>query len=70
MSNGDLLELIRTMEKEHNDSGRAPSHVLFRDLVGRAAVDEGTLRKQLNALYRQKLIQVGDTINDKYIHAK
>lgn len=70
MSNEELLSLIRSMEKEREDSCRAPSHILYRDLVVRVALDDCTIRKQLNALYKQKKIQVGDTINDKYIHAK
>lgn len=70
MSNEELLTLIRTMEKEREEARRAPSHILYRELVGRAHTDETTLRKQLNSLYAQKLIHVGPTLNDKYIHAK
>lgn len=70
MSEQELLTLIKTMEKEREEAHRAPSYILYRELVGRADTDEQTLRKQLNSLYSQNLIHVGDTLNDKYIHAK
>lgn len=65
-----VLDTIKAMEKEREDAHRVPSHILYRPLVGRVQCDEATLRKALNSLFAQKLIVVGDTLNDKYIHAK
>ena len=65
-----VLDTIKNMEKEREEAHRTPSHILYRALAGRVRCDEATLRKALNSLFAQNLIVVGDTLNDKYIHAK
>lgn len=65
-----VLDTIKAMEKEREDAHRVPSHILYRHLVGKVGCGEATLLKALNSLFAQNLIAIGDTLNDKYIHAK
>lgn len=65
-----VYDTIKTMEKEREEAHRAPSVILYRDLLGRLECKEKVLKDTLNLLFTQRLIRVGATINDKYITTK
>jgi hypothetical protein len=60
----DVLEIIRQMQKDKQDRNIEPSHVLYIDLQHR--VNE-ILGEELNRLYREGIIEVNTTLNDKAI---
>ena len=50
-----------------------PNHALFRDVFDRATIEgiaADEIRKGLNELYLAGEIEVGDTLNDKWIKIK
>lgn len=70
MSDSDLYRLISSMEREREEAGTVPSHVLFTRLCNAAGMPQRELSLALNRLYVAGLILAGDTINDKYITTK
>lgn len=65
----DILQTLESMVLERVNSGRAPYHVLRMDLAKATAGKhaQADVDKALNALYRERKIKVGNTINDKFI---
>jgi hypothetical protein len=55
-----LLKELANMQKEREAQNITPTHLLYVDVKNR-------LNSALNALYEEKKIKVGKTINDKYI---
>lgn len=63
-----VLQAIAAHIGERGKAGRAPVHILYGEL--RASLPDMTdrqLRDTLNALWREKAIGTGRTINDTYI---
>lgn len=63
----DLLELIKQMEEERIEAKITPSHITYTSLLNRSGMKREELSSELNKLYKDGAIEVGKTINDKYI---
>ena len=68
-----ILKIINQISSEKKASNIEPTHALFKDVFDRAtikgiAADE--IRNGLNELFINGEIEVGDTLNDKYIKIK
>ena len=68
-----ILKIINQISSEKKARNIDPTHALFKDVFDRAtiagiAADE--IRKGLNEIYLAGEIEVGRTINDKYIKIK
>lgn len=64
-----LLGLIKQMEEERRQAKRVPSHILFTYLLSRSEMTRKELSIELNRLFREGKIEVGHTINDRWIKA-
>lgn len=71
-----ILETIATIEKEKRQANREPTHVLetkdhlLQRVNHTCPVDITTLRATLRELAIYGHIEMGETINDKYIRTK
>ena len=68
-----IEDIINRIEQAKIANSIFPFHALLQDLISdgqRRGVSNKQTREDLNNLYRQGKITVGDTINDKYIHLK
>ena len=66
MLKNTILKVIADKKKRNIE----PAHALFRDVFDRAKVEGITsdeIRKGLNELFINGEIEVGDTLNDKWI---
>jgi DNA-directed RNA polymerase delta subunit len=63
----ELTEIIINIENEKKGRNIFPFHALFREVVKESGLETKEVRRQLNILYKQGKIKVGETINDKYI---
>ena len=62
-----VLDAIRSITKAKEAQGIAPTYTLKKELDRKLAE---TLSNCLTELYKEGLINVGETINDKYIEMK
>lgn len=60
----DIYELIKKAKADKQERGGAPSYVVLSELQS-IVLEE--LRKELNSLYSQGKIRVGETLNSKYV---
>ena len=68
-----LKNIILKIIAEKKARNIEPAHALFRDVFDRAKIEGITsdeIRKGLNELFINGEIEVGDTLNDKYIKIK
>ena len=68
-----LKNIILEIIAEKKASNIEPTHALFKDVFDRATIEgmaADEIRKGLNELYINGDIEVGRTINDKYIKIK
>ena len=64
-----ILEIIADKKQRNIE----PSHALFKEVFDRATIEgiaANEIRNGLNELYLAGEIEVGDTLNDKYIKIK
>ena len=65
-----ILKIINQISSEKKARNIEPTHALFKEVFDRATI-EGTaaeeIRKGLNELFINGEIEVGDTLNDKWI---
>jgi len=61
-----ILEIISQIEEDKKARKVFPTHSLFREII-KIYGDEKFARNELNRLYKEGKIKVGDTINDKYV---
>ena len=69
MLKNTILEIIADKKKRNIE----PSHALFKEVFDRATIEgiaADDIRNGLNKLYLAGEIEVGRTINDKYIKIK
>ena len=65
-----LKNIILEITAEKKASNIEPTHALFKDVFDRATIEgmaADEVRKGLNELFINGEIEVGDTINDKWI---
>lgn len=62
-----VLQAIQTIARDKQQAHRHPSHVLYSELTHHLHLDRPTLNAALNALYKQRAIRVGSTLNEPYI---
>ena len=65
-----ILKIINQISTEKKASNIEPTHALFKDVFDRATIEgmaADEIRKGLNELYINGEIEVGRTINDKWI---
>lgn len=55
-----LISELTAMQQARRDEHRVPDHVTYREL-------ERHIASALNALYSEGWLQVGNTVNDKYM---
>ena len=65
------IEIINKIEKNKKDRHIEPTHATLRE-IEEMAIEDGfsskkIVRAELNQLWTEKKIQVGDNINGKYI---
>ena len=68
-----LKNIILKIIAEKKARNIEPAHALFRDVFDRAKIEgiaSDDIRKGLNELFINGEIEVGDTLNDKYIKIK
>ena len=68
-----LKNIILEIISEKKASNIEPTHALFKDVFDRATIEgmaADEIRNGLNKLYLSGEIEVGRTINDKYIKIK
>ena len=68
-----LKNIILKIIAEKKASNIEPTHALFKDVFDRATIEgiaADEVRKGLNELFINGEIEVGRTINDKYIKIK
>lgn len=63
----DLLQVIIDNEQNKKELNIFPTHVTFIQLMNITGLSKKELGKKLNKLFKDKKIQVGRTINDKWI---
>ena len=65
-----FFKIINQISNEKKAKGIEPSHALFREVFDRAKVEgiaADEIKKGLNELFINGKIEVGDTLNDKWI---
>ena len=65
-----ILKIINQISSEKKASNIEPTHALFKEVFDRATIEgiaADEIRKGLNELFINCDIEVGDTINDKWI---
>ena len=68
-----ILEIINQISTEKKARNIDPTHALFKDVFDRATIEgiaADEIRNGLNELFIAGKIEVGRTINDKYIKIK
>ena len=65
-----MLKLIKKISEQKRKDKITPSHVLFIELVQASGKPTKAVRSELNTLYAQNKIEVGETINDLFIKLK
>ena len=68
-----FFKIINQISNEKKAKGIEPTHVLFMEVIDRAKVEgiaADEIKKGLNELFIAGEIEVGRTINDKYIKIK
>ena len=68
-----LKNIILKIIAEKKARNIEPAHALFRDVFDRATIEgiaADEIRNGLNELYLAGEIEVGETLNDKYIKIK
>lgn len=66
----NIIEIINKLEEENKRNKIAVSHVLFIPLLReciKLGISKEELSAELNKLYKDGKIKVGNTINDKHI---
>ena len=58
-----VFRTIAAIEREKEAAGKMPAHAMYEEVIL-------AVRTALNTLYSQGRINVGDTINSKYITTK
>jgi len=61
------LEIIRRLVKVRKDNNIIPEHILFIRLVRESKITISKLKQELNELKFNGFIDVGESLNDKYI---
>jgi hypothetical protein len=64
-----VIDIIRRIEADKRAASRVPAHALFIE-VANAYGNADEAREELNRLYREGKIEVGHTVNDRYIRVK
>ncbi len=68
-----ILDTIKEIQEQKIKAKKEPSHAMFIEVL-QALNDKGItqekLRKDLNRLYKEDKIEVGSTLNSKYIKTK
>ena len=65
-----ILKIINQISSEKKARNIEPTHALFKEVLDRATIEgiaADEIRKGLNELYLAGEIEVGDTLNDKWI---
>ena len=68
-----ILKIINQISSEKKASNIEPTHALFKEVFDRATIEgiaADEIRNGLNELFINGEIEVGDTLNDKYIKIK
>ena len=68
-----ILKIINQISSEKKARNIEPTHVLFKEVFDRATIEgiaADDIRNGLNELFINGKIEVGRTINDKYIKIK
>ena len=68
-----ILKIINQISSEKKARSVEPTHALFKEVFGRATIEgiaADEIRNGLNELFLAGNIEVGRTINDKYITIK
>ena len=68
-----ILKIINQISNEKKARNIEPTHALFKDVFDRATIEgiaADDIRNGLNELFISGKIEVGRTINDKYIKIK
>ena len=68
-----FFKIINQISHEQKAKGIEPTHALFKEVFDRATIEgiaADEIRKGLNELFINGKIEVGDTLNDKYIKIK
>ena len=68
-----LLTIIKQISTEKEARNIEPTHALFKDVFDRATIEgiaAEDIRNGLNGLFINGEIEVGDTLNDKWIKKK
>ena len=68
-----ILKIINQISTEKKARNIDPTHALFKEVFDRATIEgiaADEIRKGLNELFLAGEIEVGRTINDKYIKIK
>lgn len=61
-----ITEIINQIEEDKKSKNIFPTHALFREIV-HIHGNSDEVRNELNKLYIEKKIIIGNTINDRYI---
>ena len=65
-----IFKIINQISSEKKARNIEPTHALFKDVFDRATIEgiaADEIRKGLNELFINGEIEVGDTLNDKWI---
>ena len=68
-----ILKIINQISSEKKARNIEPTHALFKEVFDRATIEgiaADEIRNGLNELFINGEIEVGDTLNDKYIKIK
>ena len=68
-----ILDTIKEIQEQKIKAKKEPSHAMFIEVL-QTLKDKGItqekLRKELNRLFKEDKIEVGSTLNSKYIKTK
>ena len=65
-----IFKIINQISSEKKARNIEPTHALFKEVFDRATIEgiaANEIRNELNELYLYGEIEVGDTLNDKWI---
>ena len=68
-----ILKIINQISSEKKARNIEPTHALFKEVFDRATIEgiaADDIRNGLNEFFINGEIEVGDTLNDKYIKIK
>lgn len=63
----DVIEHVRDVIAEKREKMLHPDYAILTEVQSRVLAE---MRAELNALYKQGVIDVGETLNNKYIQIK